>query len=113
MEWVRYFHLNPLRGSWVKNFGELDRYPWSGHRILSREYGISLAEIARRVGVCTSAIGKAIQKMEGKCHRCKNSTTPPLVPLYAHGSLLGEASPTAGSYSTFISLEPQIVHEAV
>ena len=32
--------------------------------ILSREYGISLAEIARRVGVCTSAIGKAIQKME-------------------------------------------------
>ena len=28
--------------------------------ILSREYGISLAEIARRVGVCTSAIAKAI-----------------------------------------------------
>ena len=32
--------------------------------ILSREYGISLAEIARMVGVCTSAIAKAIQKME-------------------------------------------------
>ena len=29
-----------------------------------REYGISLAEIARRLGVCTSAIAKAIQKME-------------------------------------------------
>ncbi|MCX5910245.1 MAG: hypothetical protein NTY64_24495, partial [Deltaproteobacteria bacterium] len=32
LEWVRYIHLNPLRGSWVKNFGELDRYPWS-HRL--------------------------------------------------------------------------------
>ena len=32
--------------------------------ILSREFGISLAEIARMVGVCTSAIAKAIQKME-------------------------------------------------
>jgi putative transposase len=32
--------------------------------ILSREYGVSLAEIARKVGVCTSAIAKAIQKME-------------------------------------------------
>jgi hypothetical protein len=28
--------------------------------ILSREYGISLSKIARRVGVCTSAIAKAI-----------------------------------------------------
>jgi putative transposase len=32
--------------------------------VLSREYGISLAEIARGVGVCTSAIAKGIQKME-------------------------------------------------
>jgi len=32
--------------------------------ILNREYGISLAEIARRLGVCTSGIAKAIQKME-------------------------------------------------
>ena len=32
--------------------------------ILNREYGISLAEIARQVGVCTSAISKAIQKIE-------------------------------------------------
>jgi hypothetical protein len=32
--------------------------------ILSREYGISLAEIARQVGVSTSAISKALQKME-------------------------------------------------
>ena len=34
--------------------------------ILSRQYGISLAEIARNVGVSTSAISKAIQKMTGK-----------------------------------------------
>ena len=34
LELVRYIHLNPLRASLVKNLGELDRYPWSGHRIL-------------------------------------------------------------------------------
>jgi DNA-binding MarR family transcriptional regulator len=33
-------------------------------RILSREYGVSLAEITMRVGISTSAIAKAIQKME-------------------------------------------------
>ncbi len=32
--------------------------------ILSREYAISLAEIAKRIRVCLSAIAKAIQKME-------------------------------------------------
>jgi putative transposase len=34
LESVRYIHLNPLRASLVKNLGELDRYPWSGHRVL-------------------------------------------------------------------------------
>ena len=34
LELVRYIHLNPLRASFVKNLGELDRYPWSGHRVL-------------------------------------------------------------------------------
>jgi len=34
--------------------------------ILSREYGIPVAEIARHLGVCTSAIAKAIRKMEGE-----------------------------------------------
>jgi len=33
---------------------------------LSREYGISLAEIARDLGVCTSAIAKPVRKMEGR-----------------------------------------------
>jgi putative transposase len=34
LELVRYIHLNPLRASVVKTLGELDIYPWSGHRIL-------------------------------------------------------------------------------
>jgi len=34
LELVRYIHLNPLRASLVKSLGELDRYPWSGHRVL-------------------------------------------------------------------------------
>jgi predicted transcriptional regulator len=33
--------------------------------ILSREYGIAMADIAKRLGVCTSAIAKAIRKKEG------------------------------------------------
>jgi hypothetical protein len=33
---------------------------------LSREYGFSLAEIARELGVCTSAIAKAVRKAEEK-----------------------------------------------
>jgi hypothetical protein len=32
--------------------------------ILRREYGIAMAEIARQLGVCTSAIAKAIGKRE-------------------------------------------------
>jgi len=31
---------------------------------LTREYGIPLAEIARDLGVCTSAIAKAVRKLE-------------------------------------------------
>lgn len=37
---------------------------------LSHELGISRAEIARRLGVCTSAIAKAIQNMEGAENKC-------------------------------------------
>ena len=33
-------------------------------RRLTREYGIQLAEIARDLGVCTSAIAKAVRKLE-------------------------------------------------
>ena len=37
---------------------------------LSHEFGISRAEIARQLGVCTSAIAKAIQNMEGAKNKC-------------------------------------------
>jgi len=37
---------------------------------LSHEFGISRAELARRLGVCTSAIAKAIQNMDGAENKC-------------------------------------------
>jgi hypothetical protein len=39
-------------------------------RDMSREYGIAMADIARQLGVCTSAIAKAIRKKEGEDQRC-------------------------------------------
>jgi hypothetical protein len=37
---------------------------------LSQELGVSRAEIARQMGVCTSAIAKAIQNLEGVENKC-------------------------------------------
>jgi len=37
---------------------------------LSHEFGVSQAEIARQLGVCTSAIAKAIQKTETEDNKC-------------------------------------------
>ncbi len=37
---------------------------------LSHEFGVSRAEIARQMGVCTSAIAKAIQNIEGAENKC-------------------------------------------
>ena len=37
---------------------------------LIHEFGVSQAEIARQLGVCTSAIAKAIQKIESKQSKC-------------------------------------------
>jgi putative transposase len=34
LELIRYIHLNPLRGKIVESLGELQNYPWSGHRAL-------------------------------------------------------------------------------
>ena len=34
LELVRYIHLNPLRGGLVQDYGELERFPWGGHRTL-------------------------------------------------------------------------------
>ena len=38
--------------------------------ILSREYRIAMADIAKKLGVYTSAIAKAIRKKEGENQRC-------------------------------------------
>jgi len=35
LELVRYIHLNPLRAGIVKNMQGLNRYPWSGHGVLT------------------------------------------------------------------------------
>ena len=35
LELVRYIHLNPLRGSLVKDLRELEEYRWSGHGVLA------------------------------------------------------------------------------
>jgi predicted transcriptional regulator len=43
--------------------------------ILNREYGISLAEIARRLGAAPQPLPRPFKKWRGKCHRCKFSTT--------------------------------------
>lgn len=31
---IRYIHLNPVRGSHVKDVSELNTYPWSGHAVI-------------------------------------------------------------------------------
>jgi hypothetical protein len=55
LELIRYIHLNPLRASVVENLSELDRYPWSGHRVLLgkrrndwQERGYVLAQFHRK-----------------------------------------------------------------
>lgn len=34
LQLIRYIHLNPLRAKMVADLGELNRYRWSGHRVL-------------------------------------------------------------------------------
>ncbi len=54
-------------GVWTRKFSRA-RAKIAYH--LSHEFGISRAEIARQLGVCTSAIAKAIQNMEGAQNKC-------------------------------------------
>ncbi|MBM4331139.1 MAG: hypothetical protein FJ117_07905 [Deltaproteobacteria bacterium] len=62
---------NPLFHGLIPSRRVLDRSLLGRERskiawILSREYGIAMAEIVRGLGACTSAIAKAIRKMEGE-----------------------------------------------
>jgi REP element-mobilizing transposase RayT len=61
-ELVRYIHLNPLRGRLVRDLGQLDRYPYSGHSALLgkqendwQETGFVLGQFGHRVGVARKA----------------------------------------------------------
>ena len=48
-----------------------------------------MAEIARRLGVCTSAIGRAVRKIEGRDERLNFSTPAPSSPSQTFGDFLG------------------------
>jgi hypothetical protein len=62
-----------IRGSWnflswddLRNGRQADLSGYPGSWALSREYEFSSAELARQLGVCISAIAKALRKMEGE-----------------------------------------------
>ncbi|MFH7321131.1 transposase [Desulfurivibrio sp. D14AmB] len=51
LELLRYIHLNPLRAGVVKDMGELEQYPWSGHAVLAgrtrRDWQVVVEVLAR------------------------------------------------------------------
>ena len=63
--------------------------------ILSREYGIVMAEIARQLGVCASAIAKAIRKRRG---RIKSVIFPLCPPIHWSSSRKVSVPYCPGSY---------------
>ena len=72
----RYIHLNPLRVKLVKNMSEVERYRWCGHSV--ENFGIPLAEVARQVGVSTSAISKALSRTM-KINSTQSTTSPSFI----------------------------------
>ncbi len=46
LELVRYIHLNPQRAGVISTIDELDRYPWTGHRVLLGDGGSSWQSVA-------------------------------------------------------------------
>ena len=46
LELVRYIHLNPLRAGVISTIDELDMYPWTGHRWLVCDSGLSWQSVA-------------------------------------------------------------------
>ena len=92
----RYWNPAPYDDSRNRRPGDLSGYPgperlrhshphpglaFSGEPcswILSREYGIVMAEIARQLGVCASAIAKAIRKRRGRIKSVIFPLCPPI-----------------------------------
>jgi len=62
---VRYIHLNPIRAKLVRTMGELDRYPWSGHRMVIGKDEYPWMDRAYILGQFASTKRKAI----GAYHR--------------------------------------------
>jgi hypothetical protein len=58
---VRYIHLNPIRAEIVKTIEELDRYPWSGHRMIIGKDEYPWMDRAYILGQFAGTRRKAIQ----------------------------------------------------
>ncbi|HUL38140.1 MAG TPA: hypothetical protein VLW47_10675, partial [Thermodesulfobacteriota bacterium] len=59
---VRYIHLNPIRGGIVSGMGELDRYPWCGHGVLTGRRKNDWQETGYVLKQFTGERGKAIRE---------------------------------------------------
>lgn len=57
---LRYVHLNPLKHGLVRGLGELDRFPWSGHRaLLGLEPARAFHDLASALELFDSDPGRA------------------------------------------------------
>ena len=61
MALVRYIHLNPIRAKLVKTMGALNRYPWSGHRMVIGEEDYPWMDRAYILGQFARTKKKAIR----------------------------------------------------
>jgi hypothetical protein len=62
---IRYIHLNPVRAGICKTIGQLDRYPWSGHRAImknERNGFQAVGQVLRRFGKETDQARKAYRE---------------------------------------------------
>jgi len=58
---VRHIHLNPIRAKLVKTMGELDLYPWTGHRAIIGKDEYPWMDRAYILGQFAGTKGKAIR----------------------------------------------------
>lgn len=58
-ELVRYLHLNPLRAGVVKDMGQLDRYPYTGHSALMGRVGRRWQDTGEVLGRFGGRVGRA------------------------------------------------------
>jgi putative transposase len=59
LELVRYIHLNPLRSRIIKDVGELDIFPWTGHSVLLGGMDYKWQNTERVLGMFGSTVGRA------------------------------------------------------